>query len=154
MISFSLSYNNFSKALCTLPADKPFTLVSIFAHKHGDNLYPINRSITDLAFCAFTSSILSLVGFLRASKIAFLVISRNIILLLSLKFTLRISPQCHAIASPSLSSSAAKLTFLFLDDDLRFLITSSLPLIVINGGLKSLLISISVFAHLVSSVLI
>ncbi len=105
MRSRSRSTNIFTATDCTRPADKPG---EIFFHNNGETVYPANLSKILLVSWACTNFISISRVFSNAFKTASLVISRNAILLTG-TFGFSTSSKCHEIASPSRSSSVARI---------------------------------------------
>jgi len=127
-LSLSLSTISLTATLWTLPADNPYIT---FFHSKGDNLYPTNLSKILRACCALTKFILISPKFLNASSTALSVNSWNetlpnflsdFLFSFPLSLPLTLLPfliffpfcwskyfRCHAIASPSLSGSVAKI---------------------------------------------
>ena len=104
---------------------------------------PTNLSNTCLANCAFTFGIFSFTGFFIAFFTADLVISRNIIRFVCCIERLNVLQICQAIASPSRSSSVAKITSsAFLIYVLSNFIFLALFSSNVNVGSKLFLISI------------
>ena len=104
LISFSRSMIRRSATDWTRPALKPF----YFFHNIGLILYPTRRSRILLACWASTRSILIMRGCLNDSLIASFVISLNTTRQSEFRSKSRLCAKCHAIASPSLSGSAAR----------------------------------------------
>ncbi len=98
---------SFTATDCTLPAESP---PRIFFQRNGESLYPTRRSITRLACCASTKSSFIARGFLMASFIASSVISWKTIRSAFFGSTFSACIKCHAMASPSRSSSVARIT--------------------------------------------
>ena len=90
----------------TRPADNPRLT---FFHKKGDSSYPTNRSRTRRACWASTKCKSRARGCSSASLIAVFVISWKAIRLISFFFKSKAEIKCQAIASPSLSSSVARM---------------------------------------------
>ncbi len=108
----------------------PFT----FFQSTGDNSYPTSLSKTLLACWALTKLLFITLGTSIALLIAFSVISEKTIRREFSSFKFKLLDKCHAIASPSLSSSLASqtisaclesffnsLTIFFLSDEIIYL---------------------------------
>ena len=114
LISFSLSMTRDNTAVCTLPTEMPRIPSALDAI--GEKTYPRNRSVHRRAFHASTKFSSMERKLCNAFCIASGVIDVKVILYISWG---RIDGVCcnnrfftfHAIASPSLSGSEAKITF-------------------------------------------
>ena len=107
LISSSRSTTKRTATDWTRPAESPGLT---FFQRTGDISNPTTRSKILLACCASTKFWSICRGFSTAFKIAFLVISWKTILFVFSSFNFNSWARCHAIASPSRSSSEASQT--------------------------------------------
>ena len=137
-ISFSRSYTRRSAGVWHLPAERALSFPPRTCfHKCGDTLKPTIISNICRACWAFTKFISKSVWYVSASKMAFWVISWKII-----RFVVAIGKSnmvmiCHAIPSPSRSSSVATNTAFFGYCAITFFIHvtwDAFSLIMVNFG--------------------
>ena len=107
MISRSRSTSSHTATLCTRPADSDGRT---FFHSTGDSSKPTRRSSTRRACWALTRFMSTVRGFSIASKMARFVISWKTIRFVPSTGRPNTSVRCHAMASPSRSSSEASHT--------------------------------------------
>ncbi len=107
MTSFSLSQMSLTATLCTRPAER---LGLIFFHRRGLSSKPTMRSRTRRACWALTRSRSMPRGLAMAARMAGLVISWKTMRRVRTGSSPSTSAKCHAIASPSRSSSEASHT--------------------------------------------
>ena len=131
LISSSRSTMRRTATDCTRPADNDGL---IFFHNTGESSKPTMRSSTRRACCASTRLRSMSRGFSIALRIAVLVISWNTMRLVFSGLRSNTSYKCHAIASPSRSSSDASHTIsalfaAFFNSLTRFLLSSGISYI-------------------------
>ena len=127
MISRSLSTTSLSATDCTLPAE---SFGCILFQSIGDSSKPTSLSSTRLACCALTRFMSTSLGESMAASIAFWVISWKAMRFVFESSSPSVSFRCHAIASPSRSSSDASHT---VSDDLAAFVSSATTFFLSSG---------------------